>query len=150
MAPRVCSNVERSQNQLNLCLSCHVKDNLEEHTKGLSQSLMFDRNCSKWSSYNFIPWSLGILANFSPVFKAMFAKNSFREATAAEMVIEDVDAKVFEVVLYYIHRYDIEISDGDVESVLQVAIRYGANVMKRKYLKKKLGTANFITFWKLM
>ncbi|CAI2295947.1 unnamed protein product [Caenorhabditis sp. 36 PRJEB53466] len=82
----------------------------------------------------------GTLANFSPVFKAMFTNPKYREFREKEVVLGDVDPNVFEVLINYIHRCDTDITDENVEKLLALADRFDVNVMLKKcekYLMKK-------------
>ncbi|CAI2295923.1 unnamed protein product [Caenorhabditis sp. 36 PRJEB53466] len=80
------------------------------------------------------------LANFSPVFKAMFTNPQFRESSDKEVILEDVDPDAFKVLINYIHRCDTDITDKNVERILVLADRFDVSVMLKKcekYLMKK-------------
>ncbi|CAI2295911.1 unnamed protein product [Caenorhabditis sp. 36 PRJEB53466] len=82
----------------------------------------------------------GMLANFSPVFKAMFTNPQYGEFSANEIVLEDVESDSFEILLNYLHRCDTDITDENIGGLLELADRFDVSVMYKKcekYLMKK-------------
>ncbi|KAK6485092.1 kelch-like protein 41 [Huso huso] len=92
-----------------------------------------------------------IMAACSPYFRELFFSEEGKE-NIKEVVLENVDAKVMDVIIKYLYSAEIDLTDENVQEIFAVASRFqipSVFTVCVSYLQKKLSPNNCLAIFRL-